>query len=56
MSASSHQHVEDVFVDGEDMVGISAWDCSDIDGVAVAVGEGEDVVISLAGWHWESAC
>ena len=53
--ASCHQHVEDVFVGGEDVVGIAAGDCSDINGIVVVVVEEEDVVTSLAGWHWESA-
>ena len=55
-SSSLYQHVVDVLVGCEDVVGIAAWDCSDIDGVAVVVVEEEDLVISLAGWHWESAC
>jgi hypothetical protein len=54
-SALQHQHVKDVSVGGEDVVGIAAGDCSDIDGVAVIVVEQEYVVISLARWHWESA-
>jgi hypothetical protein len=56
VSSSCRQHVEDVFVGGKDVVGIAAGDCTDIDGVAVVVVEEEDAVISLAGWHRESAC
>jgi hypothetical protein len=50
-----YQHVEDVFVGGQNVVGIAAGHCLDIDGVAVVVVQKEYVVISLAGRHWESA-
>ena len=36
-------------------MGLAGWDGSDIDGVAVAVAEQEDVVVSLAGRDWELA-
>jgi hypothetical protein len=55
VSASSHWHVEDVLEGGWDVVGTSGGNGSDIDGVAVAVAEQEDGVVSLAESDLKSA-
>ena len=34
---------------------MAAWNGSDVDGVAVVIVEQEYVIVSSAGWHWESA-